>query len=274
MEAPSGSLDASESSQYLSALLLTLPAIEGRSRLRQVGESVSAPYVDATLDVLDRRGVSWLRNRRRYSIEGPQRYRGGRVRIPGDASSAAYLWAAAAATRGSVCVRGIPRERPQADLRILEILERMGASVVQRHSGIRVNGSHLRGIDVELSDAPDLMPLVGTLGALAEGRSRLRGARHAIFKESDRRLATRRLVLALGGRARLSRSTLLIEPGRLPEATRFPRSDDHRVVMSAAVSALRTGPASISDARAVDKSYPGFWVDLEALGARISGRGS
>jgi 3-phosphoshikimate 1-carboxyvinyltransferase len=271
IRAPSGEIDASESSQFLSSLLLTLPALEGRTLIRQRGESVSEPYIDATLDVLGRRSVAWHRDRRRFSIEGPLEYRGGRYRIPGDASSAAYLWAAAAATRGSVRVRGVPPERPQADLRILEFLERMGATVDRGRSGFRVSGGKLRGITVELSDAPDLMPLLGMLAALATGRSRLRGARHARYKESDRRQATARLVRALGGRARLSAKGLVVEPGPVPAAARFPWSDDHRVVMSGAVAALRAGPSTLADARSVEKSYPNFWSDLRALGVNVSG---
>ncbi|MCI4349254.1 MAG: 3-phosphoshikimate 1-carboxyvinyltransferase [Thermoplasmata archaeon] len=263
-------LDSSESSQFLSALLFVLPVLEGASEIRTRRGLVSRPYVAATCHVLRAHGVHVAVKGASYRIPGGQRYRGGRVTIPGDASSAAYLWAAAAVSGGSVRVTGLPRGPPQADFRLLEILRRMGAKVVRGNDGARVEGRRLRGLEVDLTDTPDLYPLVGVLGALAQGSTRIVGAAHVQRKESDRRRATADLARALGARVQLRTDSVAIQRGDRVTPFRASRLSDHRIVMSAAVAALAVGEGSlIGDSRSVAKSYPGFWADLKALGASI-----
>ncbi|HEV2519079.1 MAG TPA: 3-phosphoshikimate 1-carboxyvinyltransferase [Thermoplasmata archaeon] len=266
----SGAVETSQSSQFLSALLLVLPSIEGTSQLHRTGIGVSEPYVAATLDVLHRRGVIWESSGRTMRLRGPVKYRASRARIPGDASSAAYLWAGAAISGGSVLVRGVPLNRPQGDLSILGILERMGAHLRTAAGGVRVDGAPLHGISVELTNAPDLVPLVGVLGAFSKGSTWIRGATHAGLKESDRRARTADLVRALGGTARSTLRRIRVRPGRRPLPLRWTESEDHRLVMSAAIGALGAGSEStVGDARLVAKSYPDFWRSLGQLGADL-----
>jgi 3-phosphoshikimate 1-carboxyvinyltransferase len=266
------SVDGGVSSQFLSALLLVLPTLPGDSRLSVRGRAVSRPYVEATEAVLRAHAIEIERQRRTYRISGDQRYRGSAFRVPGDASSAAYLWAAAALAGSSVTVENVPARWPQADRAILEILARMGASVRVASSGASVTGHGLQPIDVDLDAAPDLYPLVGVLAAFARGgESRLRGAAHVAFKESDRRRATVRLVRAFGGRARSDGRGLVIRGAeRPPKGVRLRNITDHRVVMSAAVGALaaRT-PSRLGEAGSVAKSFPGFWSALRELGAEV-----
>jgi 3-phosphoshikimate 1-carboxyvinyltransferase len=261
-------VDASESSQYLSALLLVLPTRDGDSRLRLRGPLVSRPYVESTLDTMRRSGVRVSFNGPEVLIPGGQRYRAGRLAIPGDASSAAYLWAAGAAAVGPVRVDGVPRDRPQADLAVLGVLESMGARVSRHPGGATVGGAPLVGIDVELTGSPDLYPLVGVLAAMASGESRLRGAPHVVLKESDRRRATIALARAMGASARVVGSDVVIRGTPHPRALDLSGCDDHRVVMSAAVGALAAAaPSAIGEAESVRKSYPDFWRDMRTLGA-------
>lgn len=264
-------LEASQSSQFVSALLFALPTVRPDSLLLLRGRPVSEPYVRASLAVLADRGVRVGAVPRGYALPGGQRFRGGRVAIPGDASSAAYLWAAAAVSRGSVEVDGIPGSWPQADLGILELLTRYGASVRRSGARVRVSGSERRPFRFDLDDAPDLFPLAGVLAATAAGRSVLTGAAHASAKESDRRSETARLVRALGGRARLSDRRLVVEGRSSPRPVRHFTSQDHRLVMSAAVGALATeGTSVLGDAGSVDKSFPSFFRVLEGLGGRVA----
>ncbi|MCI4358323.1 MAG: 3-phosphoshikimate 1-carboxyvinyltransferase [Thermoplasmata archaeon] len=265
-----GRIDGSKSSQYLSALLLSLPSLPGVHRVRVEGARVSAPYIEATQDVLLRRGVRWTVAGREFRIEGPVRYGPRRTRIPGDASSAAYLWAGAAVSGGSVRVRGIPPGRPQADLKMLEILRRLGAHVLPRHDGAVVQGARLRGVSVNLADAPDLLPLVAALAARSSSVSRIHGALHAAVKESDRRKGSADLVRGLGARAVLTRNLLEVRPALRSGPVVWKGSLDHRLVMSAAIACLGgSGAGRVGDARAVGKSFPGFWSQLRALGARM-----
>ncbi|MCI4348250.1 MAG: 3-phosphoshikimate 1-carboxyvinyltransferase, partial [Thermoplasmata archaeon] len=180
--------------------------------------------------------------------------------------------AAAAATGGNVDIEGVPADLPQADLAILPILAAMGARVLRTARFVRVAGPLMEPISVDLTDSPDLFPLVSVLAALIPGRtSRLTGAPHLAFKESDRRVESARLARALGARVSSSRSRLEIRGSLVPRRLDLPSLEDHRIVMSAAVAGLSTtGTSRIGRAEAVSKSFPGFWT---ALGALTNGGG-
>jgi 3-phosphoshikimate 1-carboxyvinyltransferase len=262
-------VDASESSQFVSALLLTLPTVDHSSIVRLTGPPVSAPYIEATLAVLRSSGIRVDAGRSTYRIPGGQVYRGRRFRVPGDASSAAYLWASAAIAGGSVTVEGLPDRWPQADLAVLDLLERFGADVDRRPDGATVSGGERRPFRVALTDAPDLYPLAGVLAATARGTSRLLGAAHAAVKESDRRAETIRLVRKMGATSRVTARGLEIRGTDRPRPIVLGTARDHRIVMSAAVGALSaSGPSTIGEVDAVGKSFPEFWNVL----ARLAGR--
>jgi 3-phosphoshikimate 1-carboxyvinyltransferase len=259
-------LDASISSQFVSALLLVLPTVPGDSRLELLRPIVSEPYIEATLAVLRHHGIRVDRRGRVFSIRGAQRFRGHQMRVPGDASSAAYLWTAAALTGGRVRVRGLPREWPQADLAILNILRNAGAKVHETRDGATVEGSLRDRFAADLTASPDLYPLAGVVAATVPGTSELRGADHVVLKESDRRAATIALVRAMGAEARRTVHGLAIRGTTRPRALRVRDLSDHRLVMSAGVGALvGPRPSIVGDASAVSKSFPEYWATLSAL---------
>ncbi len=265
------SLDASRSSQFASALLLTLPTLDGDSSLELTGRIVSGPYLDATLAVLAYHGVRVHRRGRRFHIPGRQRYRRPGFRVPGDASSAAYLWAAAAVSDGSVRVDGIPAKWPQADLAVLDLLEVAGATVSRRRNGATVSGRTTTPFRVDLTDTPDLYPLAGVLAATTPGLSRIVGAENVVLKESDRRTGTVLLARRLGAAVESTSRGLRIRGTPRPRAIDLRNLLDHRLVMSAAVGALPASRDSIVGQReAVRKSFPGFWTAFAGLseGAR------
>jgi 3-phosphoshikimate 1-carboxyvinyltransferase len=263
-------LDASTSSQFASALLLALPTRTEDSRLRLDGRLVSEPYLDATLATLSHLGVDVTRRGRVFQIPGGQSIRAARFVIPGDASSAAYLWAAAAISGGAVSVRGVSAEWPQADRAVLDLFRRAGAEVREAGGSVSVRAGTPRPFSVDLTPCPDLYPLVGVLAATRPGRSRLRGAAQVVYKESNRRTATARLARAFGARVTVGSGGLVIEGTGAPRAIDLRDLADHRVVMSAAVGALAaTGPSRVGSADAVRKSFPGFWTALRQLGAEV-----
>ena len=259
-------LDASRSSQFASALLLVLPSLDEDSTLELRGRVVSEPYLAATLAVLAFHGIAVELRDRRFRIPGRQTFRGSRFRVPGDASSAAYLWAAAPLGGGAVRVRGIARTWPQADLVVLDLLDRTGASVRAHPDGATVTADVRRPFRIDLTDAPDLYSLAGVLAATVPGKSQVLGARHVIWKESDRRTGTARLARQLGARVRSSRFGLEIEGTVSPRAVAVSDATDHRMVMSAAVGALAASrPSHVGRAESVRKSFPGFWDALTEL---------
>jgi 3-phosphoshikimate 1-carboxyvinyltransferase len=259
-------LDASRSSQFASALLLALPTVPGDSTLELTGTIVSEPYLEATLAVLRHHRVTVQRDGRRFSIPGSQTFHGRGMRVPGDASSAAYLWSAAAVTGGSVRVEGMPDSWPQADLAILPLLARAGARVRRTHDGAQVSGPVSEGFRVDLTAAPDLYPLAAVIAAAIPHRSELRGAAHVVHKESDRRAGAARLARSMGAEVRVRNGGLEIQGTRTPRRLRIRDLDDHRLVMSAAVAArVGNGISTLGDARVVAKSFPNFWSALEAI---------
>lgn len=266
-------VSARESSQFVSALLLACSNLEGTSKVRLAGTIVSEPYIAATIAWLRDQGRRLGGSRRQIIVHGGIFGPARRTRVPGDASSAAYLWAAAATSGGRVRVDGIDPKWPQADLRVLEVLRSMGVSVVRRGSTVAVYGRPTRPTRIDLTSSPDLYPLAGVLAALVpHGTSHLRGAPHIIHKESDRRQGTLRLVHALGGHAQLERGGLSVRGTDHPQGFHLTDLTDHRLVMSGAVGALAGDrPSRLGDALAVRKSYPGFWDALDSL-TRTEGR--
>ncbi|HYA54725.1 MAG TPA: 3-phosphoshikimate 1-carboxyvinyltransferase [Thermoplasmata archaeon] len=259
-------LDASQSSQFTSALLLVLPTLEEDSTIRLTGDAVSQPYVEATLAVLAHHGVRVDRTRSGFRVPGDQTFRGSRFTVPGDASSAAYLWSAAAVSGGEVEIHHLSLRWPQADLAVLDLLDANGAVVTQRAEGAVVRSGRRRPFRVDLTDAPDLYPLAGVLAATTAGVSRIVGAPHVALKESDRKAETAALARDLGAKVTETREGLRVEG--TARVRRLVRTDlrDHRMVMSAAVGALvADGPSVLGDASVVRKSFPGFWNVFRSL---------
>jgi len=265
------SVSGTVSSQYVSSLLLALPTLDAPSTLQVRGRRVSEPYIAATLAVMRAHGVRVLERPDGWTVPAPQLYRGRSFEVPGDASSAAYLWTAAAVSGGRVTVDRVPLRWPQADRRILELLRAAGAKVTETAASASVEGPLDRPFSVDLTASPDLYPLAGVIAAVVPGRSQIQGAAHVVFKESNRRDATVALVGRIGARCRASRTGLTIRGTDRPKALRLRGLDDHRLVMSAAVAALATpSPSTIADGRAVRKSFPGFWRAFRQLGVAVA----
>jgi len=260
------SLNASQSSQFASALFLALPTLDDDSSVELTGSIVSEPYLEATIAVLSNYGVRVMRKGRRFHVPGRQRVQGSSFTVPGDASSASYLWAAALLSGGAVRVTGISSRWPQADLAVLGLLEATGASVTRQTNGAAVASGPRKPFRVDLSDAPDLYPLAGVLAATAEGSSRIVGAGHVVEKESDRKSGTAMLARQMGARVTVTSSGIAVEGRSRPRPLHLPSLTDHRMVMSAAVGALAAnGPSVVGSKEAVRKSFPGFWAALRTL---------
>ncbi len=266
-------VDASESSQFASALLLALPTVEPSSRVELRHRIVSAPYLLATRAVLAAYGVRSTFRGRTIRFRGGQTYRPRAFDVPGDASSAAYLWAAAAVSGGAVTVDHLDLTWPQADLRILDLLRQTGCDVEIGRSSVRVRGPTRRGFSFDFTASPDLYPLAGAIAATVPGVSRLRGAPHLAAKESDRRAETVRLARALGASVTTAPGGVTIHGVRRPRRLELSGLTDHRLTMSAAIGALAgEGPSTLRPAGSVAKSFPEFWQALGSLGAGVTVR--
>lgn len=268
-------VDASRSSQFLSALLLAAPAVRGGLEVSASSRVASSPYVSTTLEALrafghDVSGVLEEGSAVRVSRGGSA---ASHYRVPGDYSSAVPLLASAGAAGGSVTVTGLSWPSGDADARALAILERMGLEITASAGKVtsRSRGT-LEPVRVEATDFPDAVPTLASLAALAPGESRFDGIGHLREKESDRIASLAALLTAAGAGAEARDNSLVVKGAASPRpdrgAVRLPTFGDHRIAMGGALLSLARPGLLIENPGCVAKSYPRFFRDLESLVVR------
>lgn len=266
-------IDGGVSSQFISSLLFAAPLTDEGATVRIEGTLKSRPYVDITLEVLEKMGVAVKETDDGFEVPGEQSYDAKEFRVPGDFSSASYPLAAGAVA-GEARVGNL-YPSAQGDEMILDVLGSMGASVEwnQNEGVARVSGKaeEITGVEFDASDNPDLTPTVAALGAAANGETRIVDAEHVRYKETDRLEAMATELGKMGAVVQEEKDSLVVD-GDASElvGTRVDGRHDHRVVMALAVAALiADGETTIETAESVDVSYPGFAEDLRALGAQV-----
>ncbi len=291
-----------ESSQYFSGLLLAAPQSDAMITMTLGGSRVvSYPYIGLTLQCLHDFNIKFLVETRpstdddaeweladwrtlthvepgclRVKVQ-PGRYRAGRFDVEGDWSGASYLVAAGVLGREPVLVRGLREDSLQGDRALLGILDRMGASMVCTKKDISIVPRPLHGIDVDMSQCPDLVPTVAVLAAFADGDTTIGNVAHLRIKESDRIKAPADSLRSIGVRVEEHDDGLTIHGlgsgTRVSlDGLRFACSNDHRMAMSQALYALRADDVRLPEMRrrmdspdVVSKSFPHFWKTMEAF---------
>ncbi len=273
-------IDASISSQFISALLIACPLAENNSYILANNLS-SVPYMRMTIEVLEKAGleVPFSRSSNDYSfqVEGGKTYRLPRFTVPGDFSSASYLLATAAITDSELKIRNL-FPSAQGDSRIVELLNAMGADISwNKEKGIiEVKGAKdatLKGIKVDMRENPDLVPTIAVLAAVAEGGTEITGVAHLRYKETDRLKFMAEELKKMGARIEEKEDGLLIEGAKKKDlkAAKVYSHGDHRLAMALCVAALSaTGETVIEDAECAKVSYPSFFEDMLDLGADMN----
>jgi len=248
------------SSQYLSALLLAGPYAASGIEIDVEGELVSAPYIDITLDVMAAFGVRTERDGvRRFIVPGGQRYQGREYSIEPDASSASYFFAAAAVTGGRVRVSHLGAASAQGDLRFVDVLERMGCTVVRDARSTEVRGpAQLRGVDADFTRMGDVATTLAAIAPFADGPVTLRGIAQTHHEESDRPVAAATELRRIGIAVDETWDSLTIHPGS-PQPAVIHTYDDHRIAMSFAITGLRAPGVMIANPGCVAKTFPNFF---------------
>jgi 3-phosphoshikimate 1-carboxyvinyltransferase len=195
-------------------------------------------------------------------LPGP--YRPCSLRVEGDWSAACFLLAAAAVTGGEVGVRGLDAGTSQADALFPRLLRSMGVRVEIGQDRVSAAGRPSRGLRADLSAAPDSVPALAAVAAMAPGESEIRGVAHLRHKESDRIAALAEELRRLGAQVSVLADGLRLRPARLRGALVDPRGD-HRVAMALAVLGLTVEGVSVAEPGCVAKSFPGFWEQLERI---------
>lgn len=253
-----------ESSQYISSLLIGAPYAAGDIEIVLTGKTVSAPYIDMTIDVMESFGAEVItRQMNSLKIRSGRHYKGRRYIIEGDASSASYLFLAAALCRGRVKVANINPASLQGDINILSIMEMLGCSVVRGDTWVEVTGRPLREGDVvfDMGNLPDMVPTLAVLAAFRQGQSIITNVSHLRIKESDRIAALVNELRRIGIAAKETANGLIIAGGK-PHGACIETYNDHRIAMSFAIAGLAVPGIRIEDRNCVRKSFPGFWDEL------------
>ncbi len=255
----------SESSQFLSALLMVAPLARADVRLEVSGQLVSRPYVDITCGVMADFGVQVEKeDGDSFFVRAGQRYLPRSYRIEGDASNASYFLAAAAVTGGRVRVENFRPESLQGDAQFLKILEQMGCQVKRGENWAEVQGGELRGLEVDMNAMPDVVPTLAVVAAFARGRTIMRNVGHLRLKESDRLKTVAGELAKIEARVEEGEDWLQVQGGKTRGAE-IETHNDHRLAMSFAIAGLAVPGIRIKGENCVHKSFPTFWETLQEL---------
>ncbi|MBP5632943.1 MAG: 3-phosphoshikimate 1-carboxyvinyltransferase [Clostridia bacterium] len=259
------SLPGNISSQFISGMLFALPLLEGMSTLTIEGRAESSDYIKLTEDALEKSGIKFGFEGGKYTVPGCQQYSLSGVHfIEGDWSGAAFLLCAGGVSVRGVTVCGLRADSAQGDKKIIDVLRAFGALVELTGDCVTVRKNTLRGIDVDASEIPDLVPAIASLAAVSEGTTRITGAARLRLKESDRIRSTASMLNSIGADALEQPDGLVIEGKRALSGGNVDPFGDHRIAMAAGIAAgAAQKPVVISDPCCVSKSFPGFWDVLK-----------
>jgi len=261
-------VDGSVSSQLLTGLLMALPRARGDSRLN-VKDLKSTPYIDMTLELLDRFGVVVEHTGyETFFIKGNQTYSCEEYRVEGDWSGAAFLLTAGA-VGGSVTVTGLDAASPQADRKILDALRAAGAGVNLWGNAVEVVNKELRGFEFDATHCPDLFPPLVVLACNCTGTTVLTGVERLIHKESNRAAVLEKVFSSLGAVIRIKGDRMEID-GAVLSGGVVDSHNDHRIAMAGAAAALNAaGDVTVRGYECVAKSYPDFFEDISSIGGDV-----
>lgn len=263
-------LPGNVSSQYVSGLLMALAVTEGESEIRLSSPLESASYVKMTLSSLSIFGAKAYEIENGYKIVGRKRLVSPKkVVADGDWSNAAFFICSSVINR-PLSVSSLRADSVQGDKKVVDMLSAMGAKVEVNNGEVKAVGGVLKGARIDLTDTPDLLPILAVTAAFAEGKTEFYGAKRLRLKESDRLKTVADMINSLGGRAEILPDGLTVYPERLKGGT-VDGCNDHRIVMAAAIAAaVCESNTLILGAEAVNKSYPTFFEDFKALGGAVT----
>lgn len=261
------------SSQFLTALLMALPLLGRRIVIEVVGELISKPYVEITLNLMARFGVEVERSGwAAFTVPAGSRYRSpGEIHVEGDASGASYFLAAGAIAGGPVRVEGVGRDSIQGDVRFAEALMAMGARIETAENWIEARapeGAGLKAFDLDLNAIPDAAMTLAVAALFAGGPSRLRNIGSWRVKETDRIAAMASELRKVGATVEEGADYLVVTPPRAlrltPHAV-IDTYDDHRMAMCFSLVALGGVRVRINDPQCVAKTFPDYFDRFASL---------
>jgi len=261
-------IEGSISSQFLTALLMAAPLLKQPLTISVSGELVSKPYIDITLDVMQRFGVTVVNNDyQSFVIDGQQSYRSpGKILVEGDASSASYFLAAGAIGGGPVRVHGVGTASVQGDIRFAEVLQQMGAQVSWSENWIEVaHQGRLTAVDLDLNHIPDAAMTIAVAALFAEGTTVIRNIYNWRVKETDRIAAMATELRKLGALVEEGHDYLAITAPQQVTPAAIDTYKDHRVAMCFSLAAFATAGIVINDPGCTAKTFPDYFERFEKI---------
>lgn len=268
-------VDGSLSSQYLTGLLMAYAAADAKDVSIKVTNLNSRPYVDLTLQVLHSFGLKVPQNKayEEFYFEASslnQQPAELQYNVEGDWSNAAFLLVGGAVA-GDVVIHGMDFNSVQGDKAIIEVLKKADAQLIETNGILSIRQSALQAFTFDATDCPDLFPPLVALAAHSNGISKIKGVHRLAHKESDRAATLQAEFAKLNVPVSFQDDEMIVEGGNGLKGAEVSSCNDHRIAMATAVAGLKAdGKVIINDAQAVNKSYPNFWKNIEALGAQLS----
>ncbi|GAA0818873.1 3-phosphoshikimate 1-carboxyvinyltransferase [Colwellia asteriadis] len=258
------SIDGSISSQFLTAVLMIAPLLSTDTVINIEGELVSKPYIDITLDIMQRFGVSVQNNDyKSFTIIGNQTYQAlDKYMVEGDASSASYFLAAGAIKGGEVTVHGVGKLSVQGDKHFADVLEKMGAEIHWNDESITVIGKPLTAVDMDMNHIPDAAMTIATTALFAKGTTSIRNIYNWRVKETDRLNAMATELRKVGAEVVEGEDYISITPPTSLKHAEIDTYDDHRVAMCFSLVALSDTAVTINDPKCTAKTFPDYFDKL------------
>jgi len=259
-------VDASASSQFISALMLLGPATKNGLTIRNIGKSLpSMPHIEMTIQMLRQFGATVEIGENSWVVDSGDLL-GQDLTIEPDLSNAAPFMAAAIICGGSVEILDWPKSTSQPGDQLRDIFAKMGARIEQSSEGLKISGSgKINGIDIDLHDVGELTPSIAAVAALASSPSTLRGIAHLRLHETDRLAALANEINNLGGDVTEGPGELLIKPAKLVASQIFKSYEDHRMATAGAIIGLVVKDLIVENIETTKKTlpdFPGMWQEM------------
>lgn len=258
------------SSQFISGLLFVLPLLNEDSEIVITGVFESRSYVLLTVQVLKAFGINIDIKDSSIYIRGNQSYQATQFLVEGDFSQAAF-YLVASALGHDVSLLGLNLDSLQGDKKIIDILEAFGSKFKEVDGEISFSKDQQKDITIDITDTPDLGPILFVLAALSSKPVKITGTKRLKYKESDRVASMCKNLRKTGAKFRVSHNEIQFRPSTLKGGVVVDSFNDHRVAMSMSILAtFLEGGLTIKGVNCVNKSYPTFLIDFMSLGGQIS----
>lgn len=261
-------LPGNVSSQYISGIMLAAPLTDGEVVIEPTTMLESVGYIDMTVDVMKKYGVTVLETDSGWEIPETEKYCPVDAVIEGDWSQAAFFMSAAA-LGGDVRIHGLDFCSRQGDMAALDVFAAFGADITLENDVLHIKKGTLKGVTVNAANVPDMVPAIAATAAFAEGKTVIHSAERLRIKESDRIKTVLAALKSMGVKAEETADGMIIHGGAVHGGI-IDGANDHRIVMAFSVAAaFANGESTVIGAEAVNKSYPEFFEALKRMGGIV-----